>query len=136
MGRSRDHMDLQLPIQSVPITTNFKPCSWRGVLNTTLCYKVCQWLMAGLWFSSCTPISSTNKTDCHDITKILLKVALNTINQPTNQSNMLLHIDSIILTTSNNSKLELLWLSKYIMACFNLSICKRYLSKPQDDGLK
>jgi hypothetical protein len=25
------------------------------------------------------PISSTNKTDCHDITKILLKVALNTI---------------------------------------------------------
>ena len=33
MGRSRDHMDLQLPIQSVPITTNFEPCSWRGVLN-------------------------------------------------------------------------------------------------------
>ena len=30
-----------------------------------------------------TPFSSTNKTDCHDITEILLKVALNTINQPT-----------------------------------------------------
>ena len=28
-----------------------------------------------------TPASSTNKTHCHDITKILLKVALNTINQ-------------------------------------------------------
>jgi hypothetical protein len=27
-----------------------------------------------------TPISSTNKTDRHDITEILLKVALNTIN--------------------------------------------------------
>jgi hypothetical protein len=27
------------------------------------------------------PVSSTNKTDCHDITGILLKVALNTINQ-------------------------------------------------------
>jgi hypothetical protein len=26
-----------------------------------------------------TPTSSTNKTDCHDITEILLKVALNTI---------------------------------------------------------
>jgi hypothetical protein len=26
-----------------------------------------------------TPVSSTNKTDCHDITEILLKVALNTI---------------------------------------------------------
>jgi hypothetical protein len=27
------------------------------------------------------PVSSTNKTDRHDITEILLKVALNTINQ-------------------------------------------------------
>jgi hypothetical protein len=30
------------------------------------------------WFSPGTPVSSTNKTDCHDITDILLKVALNT----------------------------------------------------------
>jgi hypothetical protein len=28
-----------------------------------------------------TPVSSTNKTDRHDIAEILLKVALNTINQ-------------------------------------------------------
>ena len=27
-----------------------------------------------------TPVSSTNKTDCHNITEILLKVVLNTIN--------------------------------------------------------
>jgi hypothetical protein len=33
----------------------------------------------GLWFSSGTPVSSTNKIDCQDITEILLKVALNTI---------------------------------------------------------
>ena len=32
--------------------------------------------MAGQWFS---PISYTNKTDRHDITEILLKMALNTI---------------------------------------------------------
>ena len=32
------------------------------------------------WFSPCTPVSSINKTDCHDITEILLKVALYTIN--------------------------------------------------------
>jgi hypothetical protein len=32
--------------------------------------------VAGWWFS---PVSSTNKTDCHDITEILLKVALNTL---------------------------------------------------------
>jgi len=28
---------------------------------------------------SCTPVSSTNKTDIHEIIEILLKVALNTI---------------------------------------------------------
>ena len=36
--------------------------------------------MAGRWFSPDTPVPSTNKTDRHDITEILLKVALNTIN--------------------------------------------------------
>jgi hypothetical protein len=46
---------------------------------TTLCDKVCQWLTAGQWFSPGPPLSSTNKTDRHDITEILLKVALNTI---------------------------------------------------------
>jgi len=33
------------------------------------------------WFSPDNPVSSTNKTDRHDITEILLKVALNTINR-------------------------------------------------------
>jgi len=32
-------------------------------------------------FPPSTPVSSTNKTDRHDITEILLKVALNTIKQ-------------------------------------------------------
>ena len=37
------------------------------------------------WFSLGTPISATNKTDRHDITEILLKLPLNTINhQPPN----------------------------------------------------
>ena len=51
---------------------------WQGVLDTILCYKVCQWLATGRWFSPGTPVSFTNKTDRHDITEILLKVALNT----------------------------------------------------------
>ena len=38
-----------------------------------------QWLPTGQWFSPGIPVSSTNKTDRHDITKILLKVALSTI---------------------------------------------------------
>jgi hypothetical protein len=50
--------------------------SWWGVLDTILCDKVCQWHTAGLWFSLGTMVSSTNKTDCHDISEILLKVAL------------------------------------------------------------
>jgi hypothetical protein len=50
----------------------------RGAVDTTLCDKVCQWLVAGLWFSPGTPVSSTNKTDRLDITEILLTVALNT----------------------------------------------------------
>jgi hypothetical protein len=51
----------------------------RGVLDKTLCDKVCQWLATGLWFSLVTLVSSTNKTDHHDITEILLKVVLSTI---------------------------------------------------------
>jgi len=46
------------------------------VLDTTLCDKV----GTGKWFSLGTPVSSTNNIDRHDITEILLKVALNTIN--------------------------------------------------------
>ena len=55
-------------------------CSWRGVLDTTLSGKVCKWLATGRWVSPGTPVSSTNKTDSHDIIEILLKVVLNTIN--------------------------------------------------------
>ena len=51
----------------------------QGVLDTTLCDKVCQWLAAGQWFSLGTPASSNNKTDLHNKPEILLKVALNTI---------------------------------------------------------
>ena len=63
----------------------FEPRSWQDVLDT-VCDQVCQWRATGRWFSPDTPVSSTNKTDLHDIAEILLKVALNTINQ-TKQNN-------------------------------------------------
>jgi hypothetical protein len=44
---------------------------------TILCYKVFQWHATGRWISPGSLVSSTNKTDRHDITEILLKVALN-----------------------------------------------------------
>jgi hypothetical protein len=58
----------------------------RGFVDTTLSDKVCQWLAAGRWFSPGTPISSTNKTDCNNITEILLKLWLNTIPPPPPQN--------------------------------------------------
>ena len=42
-------------------------------------------LRRGWWFSPGTPVSSTNKTIRHDITEILLKVALNTITKQENK---------------------------------------------------
>ena len=58
----------------------------QGVIDTKLCDKVCQWRALTQWFSLGTPVSSTNKTDCHDITEIFLKVALNTIRQISERS--------------------------------------------------
>ena len=45
---------------------------YRDVFDTKLCDKVCWWLAAGQWFSPGTLVSSTNKTELHDITEILL----------------------------------------------------------------
>ena len=59
------------------------PLRW-GSLDSTLFEKVCQWLAEDWWFTLSTPVSSTNKTDCRDITEILLKVVLSTI-QTTNR---------------------------------------------------
>jgi len=53
----------------------FESSSWWDVLDTILCDNVCQWIAAGQWFSLGTPASSTNKTEPHDISEILLKVA-------------------------------------------------------------
>jgi hypothetical protein len=52
--------------------------TYRGH-DKTFYGKVCQSLAAGRWFSPGTPVSSFNKTDLHDTTEILLKVALDTI---------------------------------------------------------
>jgi hypothetical protein len=63
-----------------PLTLWVRSQFMRAVQETTLCDKVCQWLATGRWFSPGTPVSSTNKTDSHDISEILLKVTLHSIN--------------------------------------------------------
>ena len=55
------------------------PAHDEGILDTPLCDQVCQLLVAGRLFSPGTPVSSINKTDCNEITEILLKVAVNPV---------------------------------------------------------
>ena len=74
-------------MQSVPITTN-DVSSNPARVRCTQCDKVCQWLSAGRWFSPGTPVTSTNKTDHHDIAEILLNVALSTITLSTHFFNL------------------------------------------------
>jgi hypothetical protein len=60
---------------------------------TTLCDKVCQWLATGQWFSLGPSISSTDKTDRHDI-------AINAIKQ-TNQKQSLPWCNGHLMLTSS-----------------------------------
>jgi hypothetical protein len=69
-------------MQSVPITNDVSVTLLkRGVFDTTLGDKVSLGLAAAQWFSPGTLVSSTNKTDHHNIAEILLKVVLNIKNQ-------------------------------------------------------
>ena len=79
-------LDLQLPMQSVPITTKVVSSNHvhgevysiqHYVLNLSVTLRHVGDFLRILRFP---PLI---KTDRHDITEILLKVALNTINQPT-----------------------------------------------------
>ena len=47
-------------------------------------------LRQGRWFPPRSPVSSTEKTDHHDMTEILMKVGLNTINYNHNLCEILL----------------------------------------------
>ena len=69
----------------MPITTEVvwvESRLWQGVLDATLCDTICQWLAADRWFSLGTPVSSTNKTDRHDITEILLNTITPSLTHP------------------------------------------------------
>jgi hypothetical protein len=78
-GRGRDRMvvGFQLPMQLVLITTNVASSNSAQAIQHYVIKFVCDLRQVGVFF----PVSSTNKIDRHDITEILLKVALNAINQ-------------------------------------------------------
>jgi hypothetical protein len=67
-------------MQSVPITTNIESSNTAHGEVFLIQHYVIKFVSDIChWFSPCTPVSSINKTDHHDITKLLLKVAFNTI---------------------------------------------------------
>ena len=70
-------LDLQLPMQSVPITTNIVSLNPVHGNTHSIHYviKFVSDIVTGRWFSPGTLVFSTNKTDSHDITEILMKVA-------------------------------------------------------------
>jgi hypothetical protein len=53
-------------------------------------------IAAGRWFSQGIPASSTNETDRHDISEILLKVVLNTITMTTPFDNYVIKLKSFM----------------------------------------
>ena len=86
-----DHRDRDRMVVGFTTTYMCNPCLsplmlWVWVSIRARCtqhyvIKFCQWLATGRWNSLGHLISSTNTTDSHDITEILLKVALNTSKQ-------------------------------------------------------
>ena len=77
-------MDLQLPVQSVPITSTFgslNPVHCEGCSIQHYVIKFVSDLQRVGGFLRVPRFPPPIKLDCHDITEILLKVALNTINQ-------------------------------------------------------
>ena len=71
-------LDLQLHMQAVRIITNV--VSWNPAqaryTRYNIMWSICLWIAAGRWFSLSTPISSNNKADHHDITEMLLNMAV------------------------------------------------------------
>jgi len=94
--------------------------------------KVYQLLAHGWWFSLGTPTSSTTKTDCHDIAEILLKVALNTINQIKSFDNT----GQNYIYYSLTGKMRLPFIDSYLLYRMpfktNLTVC--YVSNKFGDG--
>ena len=73
-------LQLELPVQSVPITTKVvgsNPAHGRvyTIQHYVINFVSDVWQACG-FLCPCTLVSSTNKTDCHNMTEILSKMAL------------------------------------------------------------
>ena len=98
------------------ITSNLYVSLRQGIFDTTLYDKVCQRLAAGQWFSL---VSSTNKTDRHYVTEILLKVTLNNITLTPQRGTVvpLLLGHSHQRPPSCEARFQICWDSKILLNC-------------------
>ena len=62
---------------------------------TTLCDKVCQWFVTGRWFSLGPPVSSTNKTDCHNWNIVESGIKHHQTNKQTNKQSSSIFIHQV-----------------------------------------
>ena len=99
-------LDLQLPMQSVPITTDVVGSTPARVEVYNIVIKfVSDLRQVDRWFSLSPQVFSTNKTDRHDKIEILSKVALNIINL--NLVNIL--VNSSRIQESKRSSMCVIW---------------------------
>ena len=121
--RGRDRMEVELPMLSVPTATDV--VSWISIRTrcTTLCDKslslICDMSM----------VFSTNKTDHHDITEILLKVALSTIKQSIYHEHLYLyheHCRNIAHRTLEQHTTNQLWIKNMFLQNECMTISWKY----------
>ena len=128
----------------VNLDTIIAPRYERSYYSTSIVTNTLVWIVSdmfyittpryatGRWFSLGTPVSSTNNTDCHDVTVILLKMALNTIKQTNKRSLVWLVIDILYYSISLRTVVDMARY-EYTVRCWGetvlpqtLDICRGY----------
>ena len=123
--RGRDHMviGLTLPVQSVPITTKVVSLNPTHSEAYSIQHYVAKFLSDLRWFSLGTPVPSTNKTDSHDITKILLKVAVSNISftysATRHQSKTAFSTIKSLIGAANSSNTIQLFIYSYVVTYYS-----------------
>ena len=100
----------------------FESRSGRGIPHYAIKF-VSDLRQTGRWFSPGPPVSSTNKIDRHDITEILLKVALNAIKQTNNNKTICIcNILSLLMFICTGGDFIKLKLVSYPFVLFCMTI--------------
>ena len=92
--RGRDHMVVGFTTTYTIIAYHYWCCQFESRSGRGVQHYVIKFV-SDLRQVQISPVSSTNKTDRHDITEIVLKEALNTIKQTNKQTNI--YTDSYVI---------------------------------------